>query len=104
MSFATPLYVATYVDNHDTDELLLEPGVIMLVDVSDQYWKNSKLEDAEAKIRREIRDISGARKDSEKATILHISPSVLILPKAEEKEAEELEAQNIKTSKGVVDA
>ena len=41
---------------------------------------------------------------SEKATILHISPSVLILPKAEEKEAEELEVQNIKTSKGVVDA
>jgi len=51
MSFATPLYVATYVDNHDTDELLLEPGVIMLVDVSDQYWESNKLEDAE--VRRE---------------------------------------------------
>jgi len=82
---------------------LLRAGYIQATDLTNEYRKSGKLDDAKAKIRQEIRDAGWhAAEDSRIITILIDSLSFLLIGQGLWDQAEELEVQALETRKRVL--
>jgi len=82
---------------------LLRAGYIQATDLTNEYRKSGKLDDAKAKIRQEIRDAGWhAAEDSRIVTILIDSLSFLLIGQGLWDQAEELEVQALETRKRVL--